>query len=99
MGYCVTMELENVKFETEKINDVVKVLKELNKVWHEKFDWCRFDPDLGDIVEIIEDIGFEEKIIEGFVCINYFEREKLGDHENMFIKLAPYLEDCQIKIY
>jgi len=96
MGYCVEMELEDVKFPLSKAEEVKEVLRKLNIKWHNMSDWCRYDGTLTDITDIFEDIGFEAYETAVYVCIVEFEREKLGDHQNMFEKLAPFLEDCSI---
>lgn len=100
MGYCVDMELRNVRFSEDNLPKVISVLKELNEEWHKKNDWCRFDKGLEDVIEIFEDIGFEVEKVGSFIGtfyeIQYFEREKLGDHERMFKHIAQYLEDCEI---
>ena len=96
MGYCIGIELRNVKFNKNLTKQVVGKLQELNTRWCQKSDWCRFDSNLEDIKEIIEDIGFSTIEEDGYIKFEYFEREKLGDHENMFKSLAPFLEDCEI---
>ena len=96
MGYCVDIELRNVKFHKDNIDKIKKVLKELNVKWHKSSDWCRYDDSLTDIQDILEDIGFSTEEKHKYIVFEYFEREKLGDHQNMFVQLAPYLTDCEI---
>lgn len=98
MGYCVDMELRNVSFEKDKTEEIKAVLLCLNEVWLRTNDWCRFNPS-EDIIEILENIGFDAEESDSVININYFIAEKLGDHENMFEKMAPYMNDCQIVIY
>lgn len=99
MGYEVHIELREVKFKKEHTENVIGVLKVLNQKWQAKSDWCRFDDSLEDIHEIIEDIGFSTSESDGFIKFEDFEREKLGDHENMFAKLAPFLEEGSVIVY
>ncbi len=96
MGYSVNIELEGVKFKKSNSKEVVKILKELNKTWMETSDWCRFSMGLNDVMEIIEDIGFSVSEADGYIIIEEFDRENLGDHQNMFASLAKYLENCKI---
>lgn len=96
MGYCVQMELRNVKIPLSKKKEAVKILKALNETWHKNSDWCRFDANIKNLAEILEEVGFSIEETDTHLQIKYFEQEKLGDHENMFEKLAPLLEDCEI---
>ncbi len=99
MGYEVSMNFRDVKFRVGDVAKVEQELKELNKSWNKNSDWCRFDSSLEDIGEIFEDIGFELEIDDDYCYVTEFIRQKLGDHENMFIKLAPFLSDSEIVFY
>lgn len=96
MGYEVDMQFRDVKFKEINIPEVEEILQELNETWQKKSDWCRFDSSLENIVDIFEDIGFELELDDNYCHITEFNRQKLGDHENMFIKLAPYLSDGEV---
>lgn len=99
MGYCVNMNLDNVEIPVSKEKEAVSILKKLNEKWLKTSDWCRFDSHMDSLIEIVEEIGFSCSSNDTHFVIEDFEREKLGDHEAMFIALAPVLEDCTVKIY
>lgn len=98
MGYCIDMELRDVKFNKQHVDVITSILKELNVEWLKSNDWCRFTTYNENLLDIIEEIGFETRSTDNYIYLTDFCREKLGDHENMFNNLAPYLEDCQIVI-
>jgi hypothetical protein len=99
MGYCVDIELRNVRFHKDNWHNIKKTLDVLNEYWHKKHDWCRFDKSLTDIYDVFKDIGFETSYDGEYIKIEEFLREKLGDHTRMFKQLAPYLEDCEIVFF
>jgi len=99
MGYCVDMSLRGVTFKKEDAPKVVEILKEMNVGWMKNSDWCRFNSSMEDITEIFEDIGFELEDKDEHYEITEFIREKLGDHENIFIRLAPYLSDSEVAFF
>ena len=98
MGYCVQMTLENVEIPKTKEKQALEILNKLNESWLRTNDWCRFNPS-ENLLDVLEDLGFETEESDSFYKITEFYREKLGDHCNMFKKLAAVLENCQIKFY
>ena len=98
MGYCVDMELTGVRIGKENEAKAIDILEALNEKWKLTYDWCRFTEHETTLNEIIEEIGFECEEYETHYLISEFNREKLGDHENMFTSLAPILDDCSIEI-
>lgn len=92
MGYCVDVTLENVKFKTKYIPEIINKLKEKNKSWITSNDWRRFHPNLDDILEILDDIGFSSSQKNDEINILYFDREKLGDDYGFWEIIIPYLE-------
>lgn len=99
MGYYVNIILEDVCVPKDRVDMARHILNDLNEKWQRTNDWCRFT-ESDDLAFIFESIGFEAEWDEnGHLEIKEFFRESLGDHENMFRKLAPALSDCEIKFF
>lgn len=97
MGYCVDIELRNVKFKKSDWKEIrEKLVAWNNEYLHPKSDWLRFDSDLDEPEEVFEDMRYSAYDDGTTVEIGCFEGEKLGSDEKMFELLAPYLEDCEI---
>lgn len=97
MGYCVEIELRNVKFKKTHWKEIREKLVEWNNVYLKpRSDWRRFNSDLETVEDVFGDIGYSAGEFGEYVIIGEFEREKLGSDEKMFELLAPYLEDCEI---
>jgi hypothetical protein len=97
MGYCVEIELRNVKFKKEHWKEVREKLVKWNEGYLKpNSDWLRFDSSLETAEEIFEDMRYSAGEFGDYIEIGEFEGEKLGSDEEMFEMLAPYLEDCEI---
>lgn len=106
MGYCVTIEIDNIVIPSDK---VAEALKSINKL-HEPQNlnryasggsskgerWYSFtnlgNPPFEDLVEAFDGWRYEaEQLENGDVILTEFNGEKLGDDVYLYQVIAPYV--------
>lgn len=97
MGYCIDVNIENFRIKKENSEAVIKALKEKiadGKIehWTRKYDSLNTN----NIIDLFCYLRYEASETEDYIALDYFNGEKLGDDEEIFKTIAPYVEDESI---
>ena len=93
MGYCIEMVYSEFKIKKENVDKVFAAIKEMDN--GKDYHWVKagFSKGRTTLEELFHEWSFDiSKDAEGTVVEISFEAEKSGSEEELFQKIAPFVE-------